>query len=207
MTASTPSWTDDVSILGITTLARNAVSRSTFDWRSKWGGYLFVRMGRGGTAALTSGVSVIVRRTVNNGGIINPSGQVQFVSQSVAAVSTTCAGSGNNAGSTTLTVASTTSFAAGDLICIQDSAATPTTVTEWARVARVTDATHLLLDAPTQQAHNSVSHTVRNKADVFTVWVEGGALYELIYDYGSQAAGDTITIEAWAQTLDSIASV
>lgn len=201
----TPSWTDNISILAITTLARNAVSRTTFDWRTKWGGYVFIRLGRGGTAALTSGVYVLLRRTLNNGAFEHVVGSVQFASQTIAAVSTTCtaAGSPNNAGVTSLTVASTTGFAAGDLILIQDTSP-PTVASEWCRVARVVSSTVLLLDAPTISDHNNVAHTVRNKADIFVAWIEGGALNELIIDYGAPTTGDTITIEAWAQTLDKV---
>lgn len=206
MPTITPSWTDDASIKAITTLAKGAVSRTTFDWRTKWGGFLFVRSGRGGTTALTAGVNFIVRRTINNAAFENVAGPIQFVSQIAVAASTTCAASGNNAGSTTLTVASNTGFAAGDLILAQDNA-TPTTASEWCRVAALVSTTGLLLDAPIVSAHNSVSHTVRNKAEVFAVWLEGGATYELIYDYGASTTGDTLTIEAWAQTLDSVQSV
>lgn len=203
----TPVWTDNSSIKAITTLAKNATVRTTIDWRTKWGGYLFVRMGRGGTTALSVGVNILVRRTINNAALENVAGGVQFVSQIAAAVSTTCtaAGTPNNAGVTSLTVASTTGFAVGDLVLIQDNA-TPTTASEWVRVAQVTSATVLLLDAPTVSAHNNTAHTVRNKAEIFAIWLEGGATYELIYDYGASTTGEAITIEAWAQTLDSVLS-
>ncbi len=202
----TPTWTDNVTIVALTTLARNAVSRTTFDWRTKWGGFVFIRFGRGGTTALSSGLPVILRRMINAAAIEHVGGATPaFVTQSAAAVATTCTASGspNPIGATSLTVASTTSFAVGDLVFIDGSAGT--TNSEVVRVARVTSATVLLLDAPLIYAHNNVADAARNRADMFTCWLEGGAEYELIIDYGAPAAGDTATIEALAQTLDSIA--
>ena len=166
---------------------------------------MFVRIGRGGTTALSSGIPVLFRRTINNGAIKAAGGAVPaLVSQSAAAAATTCtaAGSPNSAGVTSLTVASTASFAAGDLVWIDGAGASGNS--EWVRVADITSATVLLLDSPTKFDHNNVGDDVRNKADLWTVWLEGGALYELIIDYGDPAAGETVSIEAFAQTLDSI---
>jgi hypothetical protein len=128
-----------------------------------------------------------------------------LIGQTAAAISTTCAAAGNGAGVSSLVVASTATFAAGDLIFV--AAAAPAAAdSEWCRVADITDATHFLLDTPTRFDHSNVAHTVRNKADIFTFWLEGGAKYELIFDYGDPAAGETAYVEAWAQTLDSIAA-
>ncbi len=201
----TPTWTDNVTILALTTLALNAVSRTTFDWRAKWGGFCFIRIGRGGVTALTQGVPVLLRRTINNAGIEHVGGATPgFLSQLAAAAATTCTASGspNNAGVTSLTVASTASWTAGDLVFIDGSAGSGNS--EWVRLARVTSGTVALLDAPTKFAHNNVLDKPRNKADQFTAWLEGGATYELIIDYGASTSGETITIEAFAQTLDSI---
>lgn len=204
-TTITPVWTDNIAILAMTTLAKGSVSRTTFDWSAKWGGFVFIRIGRGGTTALSSGIAVLLRRLINGVAIEHVGGAIPNVmSKIAAAISTTCAAAGNNAGVTTLTVASSASFAAGDLILV--SAAAPTAAdTEWCRVADIpAGGTTLLLDAPTKFAHNNVAHTVRNQADLWTVWLEGGSQYELIIDYGDPAAGDTATIEAWAQTMDSV---
>lgn len=204
----TPAFTDNVSVAAITTLARNATARATLDLRTKWGAWVHVLTGRGGTTALSAGIDILARRTQSNGGIITPAAVPQMRTDTTAAQSTTCTASGspNNAGVTSLTVASTTSFAAGDLILVQDNAS-PTSVSEWLRVARVTSSTVLLLDTPTQQAHNNTAHTVRNKAEAYAFWLDGGALWEIIIDYGAQSTGDTLTYLILAQTLDSISSV
>jgi len=206
MATITPSWTQNNNTVALATLSRNSVSRTELDLRSKWGAWLHPRIGRGGTNAMTNGINVLVRRLLDQaGGKKHPAvAAAGFLSQSAAAVSTTCAASGNNAGVTSLTVASTTSFAVGDLICVQDGSLA---ATEWCRVARITSSTVLLLDAPTEYAHNDITHTVRNKADAWSLWVDGGAYVEIIFDYGDDAAGDTATIECRSQTLDAYSSV
>jgi len=202
----TPTWTDNVSVKTMASLARNATSRSTLDLRTKWGAYVFARIGRGGTTALSTGVIVMAKRTINNDAVSHVSGAAaSFIGSTTAAISTTAAAAGNNAGVSSLTVASTTSFVAGDIIFV--AAASPAAAdSEWCRVADITSATVFLLDEPTRFAHNDVAHTVRNKSDLFTMWLEGGATYEIIFDYGDPAAGDAVTVQAFAQTLDSIAA-
>jgi hypothetical protein len=202
----TPSWSN-LSVLAITTVANNAVSRSTMDLSAKWGAWVYVQLGRGGTTALPNGVDVLVARTGSAGGILIPGYLVALLSQTAAAVGTTCtaAGSPNNAGVGSLTVASTTSFAVGDIICIQDNA-TPTSLTEWNRVARVTSATVLLLDSPTLFAHNNTAHTVRNKAESWSFWLDGGEIYEIILDRGQQGTGEAVTAQINARLLDSVAA-
>src|SRR5262245_30030588 len=187
MPTTAPTFTDNVTIVASATLARNATTRGTIDLRSKYGMYLFARVGRQGTTALTNGVDLIVRRTLNNDGIAHPEAPV-IRGQSAAAQSTTI-NADVAVSSTTLNVASTTSWAAGDQAIVGSGTARE----EWVRVARVTDATHLLIDRPTQFAHTAVqADTVRNKADIFpALWFPGGALYEVIFDYGDDTAGES----------------
>jgi len=202
---TTPVWTDNVTLLARTTLAKGITSNtSTFDWRSKWGGFVFIRIGRGGTTALTAGVNVLLRRTVNNGAILNVGGATpSLVSQITAAVSAACAAAGNNAGVTTLTSNAAITLAAGDLIYIDGTGGSGNH--EICRVAvAVAAGTAIILDAPTKFAHNSVSDTIRNKADEWTVWLEGGSTYELVFDYGASTTGEAVMIEALAQTMDSV---
>jgi hypothetical protein len=96
-----------------------------------------------------------------------------------------------------------TSLAAGDIICIQDSGGGVTRL-EWARISKISGSV-LTLDAPLQFAHTlAQADTVRNKSDVFEpIWVDGGSLYSVIFDYGDDAAGDSVTIQAMAQIWDS----
>ncbi len=196
-------WTDNVSILATQTLARNANVSATIDLRTKRGAMLFPRIGRQGTTALTNGVDFLVRRTLNNNASTqnHPAPIAQVTSQSAAASSTTCSGSDSNSGQKTLNVASTTGFAVGDYILIGGGTARE----EWARVSRVTSSTALLLDRNLGYTHTTgQADTVRSKADVFSpVWVDGGATVEVIFDYGDDSAGESVTVECLAQTYDS----
>jgi hypothetical protein len=206
MASATPVWTDNITLLGRTTLARGITANtSTFDLRGKWGANVFIRIGRGGTAALSSGVVVNIRRTINGGAILQVGGSLpSLVSQTAAAVSQVCAAAGNNAGVTTLTLNAAQTYAAGDIVFIDGSAGSGNS--EWCRVAvPLAAGTALILDAPTKFAHNNILDAVRNKADVFPpIWVEGGAVVELSFDHGADTTGDAVTIEAFAQTMDSV---
>lgn len=207
---SVPSWTDATSIVAITTLAKGAVSTTTFAVTSKFGAYVFVYLARTGTTALGSAIQVRIRRKIlASPNIRNLAPEAAFSSDTAASVSGVCAGSGNNAGVTTLTLNGATTYATGlngeIWIAILDSTSTPTTASEWARVSAQTSTTAKLLDAPTISAHNNTGHTVTDKANVFRAYVAGGCTYELIIDYGAAATGDTAVIQAHMQTLDSVA--
>jgi hypothetical protein len=208
----TPNVTDDSVVLANTTVTLGSVNRVTpIDWRTKWGGYIFARIGRLGTTALTNGVTVLIRRVIAPSGaysaataVLHPAAVSPFVGGITAAVSTTCAASGNPAGSASLTVASTTSFVVGGYIYI-DGAGSGNK--EFLRVAKITSGTVLLLDAPTQLAHNSASDNVTTQADVLTpVWVDGGSFIEVVIDYGASTTGSSVAAEVYAQSFDSYAA-
>lgn len=206
MAAITPSFTDTpVSVLAATVLARGSTARGTWDGRTKFGAYLFLKIGRGGTAALTNGIDVLVRRVLNNdtagAGNVHPAGMPALLSTTVAASATTVSAD-SASGQATLNVALITGFAAGDILCIQDSGGGVTRL-EWHRVSKT--ATGILtLDRALQFTHTAAqADTVRNKADVFApIWIPGGSLYEVIFDYGDDAAGDSATVQALAQVYD-----
>lgn len=205
MATTTPSWTDNVSVIAAAVLARGSTTRGTLDLRSKHGAYILAKVGRGGTTALTNGVNFICRRVLNNdtaaAGGVHPV-MFDFLGSSAAANSTTV-NSDSNSGQAALNVASITGFAAGDTICIQDAGGGVTRL-EWHRVAKT--ATGILtLDRNLQYTHTAAqADTVRNKADVFApFWIDGGSLYECIFDYGDDSAGDSATVACHAQTLDS----
>jgi len=149
----TPTYTDNVSVVAATTLARGSIVRGTLDLRSKVGAYLFIKLARQGTTGLTNGIDVLVRRVLNNDaatpGGAHPGG--------IALLSGIAAGTG------------------------------------------------LTLDRWLQYDHTAAqADTVRNKADAFApLWVTGGALYEVVFDYGDDAAGESVTVQCKAQTYDS----
>ena len=63
----TPTYTDGTSLIAITTLALNGVFQTTFSLNTKWGAWVFIWIGRGGTTALTNGVDIRIRRTHMHG--------------------------------------------------------------------------------------------------------------------------------------------
>jgi hypothetical protein len=201
-----PSYTDNVTVVAAQVLARGSTVGGQLDLRAKFGAYLMAKIGRGGTTALTNGVDFLVRRILNNdtatAGGVHPAGMPGLLSTIVAASSTTCATSNSNSGQPVLNVALITGFAAGDVICIQDSGGGVTRL-EWGRVSKTATGV-LTLDRNLQFTHTSAgADTVRNKADVFApIWMPGGSLYECLFDYGDDTAGESVTVICSAQTYD-----
>jgi hypothetical protein len=188
-------------------LSRGSTSRGTIDLRSKIGAYIFPKIGRGGATALTNGVNVLIRRVLNNDtaqvGGVHPVG-INLLSIATAANLNTTVDADSNSGQAVLNVASTTTVVAGDIICIQDSGGGVTRL-EWHRVSKVSAGVSVTLDRNLQYTHTGAqADTVRNKADVFSpVWVDGGSLVEVIFDYGDDSAGESVTVQALAQSWDS----
>lgn len=207
----TPVYTDNIAVVAAQVLARGSVASGTINTGGggasmKFGAWLMLAVGRGGTTALTNGVDVLIRRIINNnaataGGVHPDSGQ-RRLSSTVAANSTTVS-SDSNSGQAVLTVASGTGFAADDVICIQDSGAGVTRL-EFHRISKISGGT-ITLDRNLQFSHTAAqADTVRNKADVFApIWLPPGSLYEVIFDYGDDAAGESVTIVGLAQSYDS----
>jgi hypothetical protein len=207
----TPTYTDNVSVVAATTLARGSIVRGTLDLRSKVGAYLFIKLARQGTTGLTNGIDVLVRRVLNNdaatpggahpGGIALLSGIAACNGNTV--VNGTCGPSSTGYEAELITLV-TTNFAPGDLICIE---AADHSRLEFHRISKATihAGTGLTLDRWLQYDHTAAqADTVRNKADAFApLWVTGGALYEVVFDYGDDAAGESVTVQCKAQTYDS----
>lgn len=114
----------------------------------------------------------------------------------MTALSTTINGT-QNAPQTSLTLASTASMAAGDILCVGYNTANE----EYCRVSKVTSGTVVLLDAPTINNHAN-SETVTTQAEVWAIPVPGGHLYEVIFDFGACSAGPTLSVSAWYETYD-----
>lgn len=201
MASITPVYTDNVSVVALQTLARGLTARGTLDLRADFGAWLFLKIGRGGATALSAGVDVRVRRLLNNdtatSGATHPVG-IPLKGGTTAAAQTTV-NVDSTAGQAALNVASVSGFAAGDLICVQDAGLARV---EFHTVSK-TAVGVLTLDRPLQFAHTAAQgDSVRNQSDVFApLWVAGGSLYGVVFDYGSQTTGDTITVAAFAQVF------
>jgi len=135
-----------------------------------------------------------------NGGVIHPGASVGLSGGNASGQATTV-NADSSAGQIILNVASTLSFAAGDMLCIYDSGFTRL---EFARVSRVSGST-LILDDELAITHTGAqADNVTKAADVFTpLLLPGGSLWEVVIDYGAATSGSDYVVHAFAQTYDS----
>ncbi len=206
MALVTPNWSDNQTIISDQVVTRGTTVRGTLDLRAKIGAVIFAAVGRGGTAAITTAPSLQVRRTLANNTIEHPANGASRALGTVAATAVTTVNADSTAGQAVLNVATSTAFAAGDLISIQDG--TAVTRLEFKRVSKVGGAgtaQTMTLDSTLEYTHTAVqADNVRHLADVFAdFWLAGGATYAFVYDYGAATAGDNLTVRLRAQTYDS----
>lgn len=145
----------------------------TLDLKTAFGAWLFGRIGRNAATALTRSAYITVRRT-DNSTIIHPSNSYDMVS-STAAVSATTVSSGGASGATTMVLASGTGFAAGNTCCAQLAGAR----VEFFQITDLTTATITIDRSGGFRTSHSASDVVTNGADVFSVWIPGGDIWEL----------------------------
>lgn len=205
-----PTYTQNVTPTGLTTggqvVAVGATARGTLDLRVKFGAWVQIALGRGGTTAITNALNIRCRR-IDNGGA-SPVGlqtaPLPPLASSLTAANSTTVASDSASGQAVLHLTSGTGFAAGQIICVQDSGGGITRL-EFATISKVAT-NDLTLDAPLRYLHTAVqADTVRNQADLFApIWLEGGALWEVVFDYGAEASAQSVTILCVAQTLDSV---
>ena len=202
MANSTPVWTDNVTVISDQAITRPNLVSATLDLRAKFGAYLFCRVGRVGTTALTTGIQFRVNRVPNNNGNAHPASLAPLGPGLTAATNgNTTVNADSASGQRTLNVASSTNFVGGDYIIIGSGTARQ----EYARVVRIPDATHIVVDRNLTNTHTAAqADTVRNKCDVWPpVWLPGGSTYEIIADYEASTTGDNNRVEVLAQTYDS----
>jgi hypothetical protein len=211
MANSGPFWTDTgATVVAPAALGRGNVKRGTIDLRDKFGAYLYVGLGRGGTTALTNGVNIEIRRTLNNGGILWPA------SPHFAALTDTAAAYAkqiNNAGGYTVDTAvfavdGTGTPSADEDLCFwgktavqADGVALPDL--EFLRISKFSSPT-LTIDSPCKRAKID-DELFTNKANCWSVWCPGGCVYEAIFDYGDDTAGEAVAVVCYAQTFDKLA--
>jgi hypothetical protein len=215
MATFTPSWTDTAAtVVSPQILARGSTVRGTIDLRSKVGAWVFIGVGRGGTTALTNGVNVEVRRTLNNDGKLMPgSPYAAFLTDTAAAyLKQINNGAGYAAGAVDMVLDGTGTPAADEDLCFfglttaPDSSANGDALTsiEFCRVSKFVTAT-VTVDAGIKVAKVDNEY-LTNKANLWSVWCEGGSVYELVFDYGDDAAGEKVGVVAYSQTMDSVTS-
>jgi hypothetical protein len=63
----------------------------------------------------------------------------------------------------------------------------------------------LTFDNDLQYTHTSAQADLVGEATVLSpIWLDGGSLWEVIFDYGDDAAGASVVVEVTAQTYDSV---
>jgi hypothetical protein len=206
MATFTPVWTDSgTQVISPRCMARGTVVRGTIDLRTAFGAYLFAAIGRGGITALTNGVNFIARRVPNNDGIHIAADTVNFTSSYAAAILKLINyGSNYTSGVTAMVIDGTGTTIPGEVYCLWGQTSIPADTTalstlEFLRAVNTGSTTAITFDTATKQAHNDNEY-ITNKADAWCVWIPGGSVYEVIFDYGDDAAGESVAIVCYAQT-------
>lgn len=211
MATFTPVWTDSgTEVISARCMARNTIVRGTIDLRTAIGAYLFVGIGRGGTTVLTNGVVARVRRVPNNDGIHFAADFMSFTSTTAAAIlKLVNNGSDYAPGTVAFTIDGTGTPAVGDTLCFWGVTAIPADTTalstvEFLRCSK-SSTTSVTTDTTCLQTHHD-NDIITSKADTWSFWVPGGSVYEVIFDYGDDAAGESVAIVCYSQTYTHDAS-
>ena len=146
----------------------------TLDLRTKFGAWLYVRMGRREGTALTRAAYVAIRRT-DNDTLVLPNQMFDAISQTATAQSTTLSAN-TSIGDGTCVLTSATGFAIGDTICLHSDDGNANRV-EFARVVNINSAT-LTLERNLLVAHTSADR-VTSLADISSIWLPGNERYEI----------------------------
>lgn len=201
----TPTFSGIQDVVAKATLTRGSTARGTIDLRGAFGAKLWVRIGRTGTAALDQPVKVKIRalQETDTAGKGNPAPYQLLESDLTAAGANTTIAADAAAGASTITVASATGIAADDVLCIQDAGGGFTRL-EFRRVSKISGTT-VTLDSPLEYAHTAAqADTVRDLANCWgPVFLPGGEVFEIIFDYGAATTGDSVTIHATANVHES----
>jgi len=212
MATFTPVWTDSgTEVISPRCMARGTVVRSTIDLRTAVGAYLFAGVGRGGTTALTNGVNFIARRVPNNDGIHFAADFLTNVSSFAAAIlKLVNYGANYTSGVVTMTIDGTGTPTAGEVMCLWGQTSIPADTTaistlEFLRCATQSGDTSITFDTTTKQAHND-NEIITSKASCWSVWLPGGSVYEVIFDYADDSAGESVAIVCYSQTYTHDAS-
>lgn len=146
----------------------------TLNLKTKFGAWLYVRMGRRVATALTRSAYVAIRRT-DNDSLVLPNQMFDAISQTATAQSNTL--SANTAvGDGTCVLTSASGFAIGDTICLHSDDTNAQRV-EFARIVNIATNT-LTLERNMLVAHTSADR-VTSLADVQSIWLPGNETYEI----------------------------
>lgn len=212
MSTIAPSWTDNVQVLAPWAVIKGENVRTTYDLRTKRGAQLFVGIGFGGGTDLAgSTFDVLIRRVLNNGSASRRyAAGTRFSAGIDPCIRLINNGAGYSAGATSIAYDGHT----GRTAVLQDKwffwgvtaiptatgALSPTYGCEIHRTSKGVT-TPLVIDSPLAYAHADNEYI--GLAESWSIWLPGGSLYELIFDYGGCSAGEAIACMADAQEYAS----
>lgn len=174
MAVATPTAPTFTSIIAAAMFATAATPGTTvqLDLTTKYGAWVYGRIGRQSATALTRAARVNIRPTDNNT-ILHPAQAYDLVS-SIAAVNATTISASTSVGATSCLLTTSTGFLDNQTICFATSGRL-----EFAYSTDMTTST-LTFDRSTglRIAHTN-GDTITNGSDVFPrVWLPGGDIYE-----------------------------
>lgn len=208
-----PSWTDKVSVQAVALVAAGGCLRATLNVQNKFGAFLFLRAMRLSASAPSNGLYMAVRRILSGtpaGGagtvdITHPNALWSSRDVTTASALTTLSAAPTIPGNS-VSLTSATGFAGDQRVGIVDSLTTPTVI-EFARTSKVSGTT-LTLDRQLTNTGlgngNSISNQLFIPPPIEISGTPGSAEIEVIFDNGLEATV-AYAVEAWAQTLDSVA--
>jgi hypothetical protein len=194
-------------------LARGDNIRSTLDLRAKRGAQLFLAIGAGGTTDIAAaGPDVLIRRVLNNDGAAHR--YAAGLRLTFSAIDTATRLLNNGAGYAAGSVSFAFDGHGGKAAALQDkwffwgvdaipgASGALNPVGSGCEVLRTSKgtATPLVVDRPCAYAH--INNEILGLAESWSLWIPGGSLYEIVFDYGGQSAGEMVAVMADAQTYD-----
>lgn len=190
--------TSVLALQELTSGARQAIS-SALSVTTALAATIFVRIGRLTATAFTAGVNIRIEASAKSSGDGFWFPLTQFTTalgSSVAdeAVNGTC-----NSGQAVVGMASTTGFAVGDIVYIDQGAPGNS---EFGRVAVVTTNTSVTLEDNLVNAQTG--STVYDQAEMFVAQIDCTAIGRLRVVVDGSGAGQNFACDAWAVTGDSI---
>jgi hypothetical protein len=230
-TTTIPTWVNEANALiaptlipcggyGAIQVPPSALVRSTtLDLRGKAGAFLVICLGRLTVVGLTGNIFVSVRRMELNSTQTVPADYIAYtggntnVATTVAVQNTTVASGVNiipmTADPTGLGSAGNVNILFSGLTVTQASTLTATAAltAEWARMAAAFNATAslggtaIIVDSPTRLARIASEQVYNNAEIIGPVFLEGGALYEVIINCLKVSVGGPIAVAAYWEEL------
>lgn len=182
MATSTPTAPTFSTLISATSYATATTpyTRVTLDLTTKDRAVLIGRIGRNVATALTRPARIAIRRTDNNS-MIHPADTYDMVS-TTAAVTATTVSSGGAAAAQTVTLASGTGFTAGSTTAAPDDCCAQLAGArcEFFKVLDVTGAVVTIDNTAGFKVSHNASDVVTNGANIFSVTIPGGDIWEFI---------------------------